>query len=140
MNGYSEITVNGHVIGLKFGMHCIKMIQDRVKKNGVSLYDGEALNQFGVAYFLFAAYENFVLVKTYSPEFVPGSLPKLTYEDFYDYVEQSYLFNKMEDISAAIEQFRTSQIVTGLKKQKEETEEKKTKSRGRKSKNSPSGK
>lgn len=115
-------------------MRALRMIQDRAAANGVSFFDKvegdkQALNEFGIAYTLYAGHCNHCIVKEIHPV--------LQFQDFYDYVEGCLINGEQKaEMIVAINEFSQSQIVKTYTKDVDK-EEKKTKLRGMKLKNTP---
>src|SRR5581483_6907494 len=99
MNGYTTITINGQIIGLRFGMPAVKRISEKVK-----FKEGEEYTEADFSQFLYAGYLNNCLVKEMEPT--------LCYEDFYNFAEEAFYTKKdVEGISKVITCFNESRIM-----------------------------
>lgn len=116
---YTQITINGSKVGLKFGMMCSREFFELMDKK--KLMSGQTINELGIAYLLWFAYLNNCEVKQ--------SDPVHTFEEFYDLVESSQ--NGNDEITKALDVWANTEPV---KKAVEVAEEAKKKSIGTKSK------
>ena len=115
---YIQITINGNLVGLKFGMLATQLFYEVIEK-GKRVMIGDTVNELGIAYLLYFGYINNCEVKQVDPS--------LTFEDFYNLVEDST--NGNEEITKALECWSNSQT---MKKAVEQAEEAKKKSTGKK--------
>lgn len=114
---YTQITINGKLVGLKFGMYCTQLFYE-VIESGKKVMIGDTVNELGITYLLWFGYLNNCEVKQVDPS--------LTFEDFYNVVEESASGN--EEITKALDCWSNSQPV------QKAVEEAKKKSSGKKSK------
>lgn len=108
---YTQITIEGRKIGLKFGMMCMRLLGEKMETK--NLMNGENLNELGIAYVLFYAYLNNCEAKEVDPEF--------SFEQFLDYVEEQAL-SEGEEVKGALGVWANS---AAFKKSVEIAEEKK---------------
>jgi hypothetical protein len=116
---YCQITINGKILGLKFGMMSARLFFEALEKK-VLMY-GDTLNELGIAYVLWYGYLNNCEVKGVDPEY--------PFEMFYDFVEQNAGGN--EEITAALKKWSETKPIQDAIKIAEEA---KKKSIGKKSK------
>jgi len=121
---YIQITINGKLVGLKFGMLATQLFFEVIEK-GKRVMIGDTVNELGISYLLYFGYVNNCEVKQVDPE--------LTFEDFYNLVEVSLDGNS--EIMKALECWSTSQP---MQKAIEGIEQAKKKSVGKKLKEQPS--
>lgn len=81
MNGYIQIQVGGKPVGLKFAFPAIEWFTKAAKENIDVYFIGNDFSNEGFAELVFCSYKNNCLIKKISPE--------LTYEHFYNWVEES---------------------------------------------------
>lgn len=74
---YTTIDIEGKTIGLKFGMASFRYLQNKLV-DGVT-YNGNELNEIGIAHILYSGYYNNCIIKDIVPE--------LTFETFVDFIE-----------------------------------------------------
>lgn len=105
MTNYTNFTVKGQTVGLKFGLPAVRLITEQTERLGLGDKDGN-YDERGLAYVLYAGYCNNNLIK---------ELPNvLTAEDFIDEVEDAYVKRDMTLVYEAIEVWQTSTVVKGL--------------------------
>lgn len=116
MEGYVELEMEGQKIGLKFGMDCLKHVQE--KSRTMLLVDAKgAVNDAGLAYILYYGYKNWCLVKELTPS--------LTYESFFNFAEAAYYDKERnEECVKLITAFAESKIVKSEVSKKTEEPEK----------------
>lgn len=84
MNGYTQIEINGQTVGLKFAFPAIRwFMEESVTKSDLYFIDGDngGFTVEGLAKLVQCSYKNNCLLKEVEPS--------LTYEDFYNWVEQA---------------------------------------------------
>lgn len=110
---YTQITINGDLVGLKFGMYCSQLFFEAIDK-GKKLMVGDTLNELGISYILWYGYLNNCEVKQVDP--------KLTFEDFYSLVESSSEGN--DEIVKALDIWASSKPVQKVLSTIEESKKK----------------
>lgn len=114
-NGYTTVEIDGKQVGIKFGMPCITEMFD--KEIPTDLNDPVS-NILYTADLLYAGYKNNCLSKR--------EQPSLSYEPFYDLVENSFYDDeKLVMLGEIIKVFTESKAVQAGKKAMEEQETKK---------------
>ena len=73
---YTKLTINGSEVGLKFGMHSLRYLRDKMNP---ACYDGDSLTEIGIAHVIYGGYVNNCAIKDIQPE--------LTFEGVVDFVE-----------------------------------------------------
>lgn len=128
MAGYTIIDFNGKVIGLRFGLKAVKRIGEKLPE--AKNKDKDDQNIYFVKQVLYSGYLNDCEAKDIVPE--------LNVEDFHDFIEQSALNNRMDQITTAINCYSASIEVTPKEEPKVEPGivVKKNKSIGKKLKSS----
>lgn len=101
MNGYTTITIGGKTVGLKFGMYSFRVITDKFDK--IKAFEGESINELGIAVVLHAGYLNNCVVKDIEPE--------LTFENFVDCAEAAALDGNGTEIQDAVKAWTDSQFM-----------------------------
>lgn len=81
MNGYTQITLNGEAVGLKFAYECNKRFLAAYFDNQEIYSDDTGLSLVGYAKLFESAYRNNCAIKDVKPLF--------TTEDFYNWIEAS---------------------------------------------------
>lgn len=126
MNGQTQINLNGHPVGLKFGYNAIKWHTLDCEQFFDEYYqkiDGEVvgLTLMGLANLIHAAYKNSQLLKRQTAT--------IEFETFYDWVfEQNQTEEGQAEISRIAEVYEQSrEVKVFIEKMKEETEELKKK-------------
>lgn len=80
MINYTQITIYGKKVGLKFGMLASQLFYEVIEK-GKKVMMGDTVNELGITYLLWFGYLNNCEVKQVEPE--------MTFEDFYNFVESN---------------------------------------------------
>lgn len=81
MNGYIQIQIGEKPVGLKFAYPAIKWFTESAKDNIDIYFIGNDFSNEGFAELIFCSYRNNCLIKKEKPE--------LTYEDFYNWIEEN---------------------------------------------------
>lgn len=117
---YTTITIDQNKIGLKFGMASFRYLSDKFVNN-VS-FNGNELNEIGIAHILYSGYYNNCLVKNVDVG--------LTFEYFVDYIEANINNEQfISELTSVIKVWSDSDII---KQTQEVKEPKKKTSRGKK--------
>ena len=117
---YTTITIDQDKIGLKFGMASFRYLSDKLVDN-VS-FNGNELNEIGIAHILYSGYYNNCLVKNVDVA--------LTFEYFVDYIESNINNEQfITELTSVISVWSDSDII---KQTQEVKEPKKKTSRGKK--------
>jgi hypothetical protein len=74
---YTTIDINGQKLGLKFGMASFRYLQGKFV-DGIA-FQGDSLNEIGIAHILYSGYFNNCLIK--------DVVPTILFEDFVDFIE-----------------------------------------------------
>lgn len=118
MNGYTEIVISDHKIGLKYGLPAIRQIAEKMQK--FSLITGDSYNELGIAHIIYAGYCNECVIK--------DIVPTLSFNIFYEFVENAITDGDLkEKIEDTIRTFEDSRFLKSAvdKKNGEATEEEK---------------
>lgn len=121
MNGIANITINGNIVRLKFGLPAVKRIFEKMagpEQMTEQEGDEKRYTYFGMAQILFAGYCNGCLLEE--------KVPSLAFEDFYEFIEQ-YAFDQTgeKEITDALRAFEESRFVKNAA-EKTRAEEKKS--------------
>lgn len=114
---YTQIEINNTKIGLKFGMASFRYLQGKFIE-GVS-FDGNDLNEIGIAHILYSGYYNNCLIKEI--------IPTIPFEDFVDFIE-SNLKNEivLQQIKDTIKIWSENDFIKSTQVNKEEAKKKTT--------------
>jgi rubrerythrin len=128
MAGYAIIDFRGEVIGLRFGLKAVKRIGEKLAEAKNKAIDDQ--NIYFVKQVLYSGYLNDCEAKDITPV--------LKVEDFHDFIEDSALNHKMDQITQAINVYSESINITPKEEPKEQAESivKKNKLTGKKLKSS----
>jgi hypothetical protein len=89
---YTTIEIEGQKLGLKFGMASFRYLQGKFV-NGIA-FEGDNLNEIGIAHILYSGYYNNCIIK--------DVVPSLTFESFVDFIELNLnneeILEKIKDI------------------------------------------
>jgi hypothetical protein len=99
---YTKIEIEGQTIGLKFGMASFRYLQGKMI-DGIS-FDGNVLNEIGIAHVIYSGYYNNCLIKQ--------QIPELSFETFVDFIEKN-LANEVfiNDLKKVIELWAESDFI-----------------------------
>lgn len=121
-NGYTQIEIDGNVVGIKFGLPALRMLLEKAIEFPNIWNDNTTFNEAGWAYMLYFGYINNCMLKEMSPVF--------KFEIFMDYVEDvADDAVKSQDLKNAISIWGKSREVIRLV-EKAEGKEKKNQSNG----------
>jgi hypothetical protein len=119
---YTTIEIDGQKLGVKFGMASFRYLQGKFV-NGIS-FEGDNLNEIGIAQILYSGYYNNCVIK--------DVVPSLTFESFVDFIEQNLnneeVLEKIKDIMsiwAASDFVKQTQVVKAEEPKKKTTRGKK---------------
>lgn len=114
---YTQIEIEGKKIGLKFGMASFRYLQNKFI-DGVS-FNGNELNEIGIAHIIYSGYYNNCLIK--------DEVPFILFEEFVDFIE-SNLKNDviLEEIKRIIGIWSENDFIKSTQEVKEETKKKTT--------------
>ena len=119
---YTTIEIDGQKLGLKFGMASFRYLQTKFV-DGIS-FNGNDLNEIGIAHILYSGYYNNCIIK--------DIVPSYTFENFVDYIENNLRNNeKVNEIKDIIELWSTNDFIKSNEKVNVEETKKKT-TRGKK--------
>lgn len=120
---YIKIEIEGQTIGLKFGMASFRYLQGKMV-DGIA-FDGNTLNEIGIAQILYSGYYNNCLIKE--------EIPSINFETFVDYIEKN-LTNDLflEDVKKVIMIWSESDFIKQTQQSDNKTEAKKKNIRGKK--------
>jgi hypothetical protein len=111
MNGLAQITIDGQPIVLKFGLPALRRIVEKMTQ--YELIENDQYNELGLSHILYAGYLNACAMKD-----VPALL---TYETFYELIENAEDEATKDEIIGAIRSFEESKFVkAGMAKKKVE--------------------
>lgn len=79
MTGRCDITMNGRIVPLRFGMPAVRWFLERASQDHLAIISDDSVNETGIAYILYAGYYNHCIADDKVPELKPG--------DFMDWVE-----------------------------------------------------
>lgn len=114
---YTQIEINGTKIGLKYGMASFRYLQGKFIE-GVS-FEGNDLNEIGIAHIIYSGYYNNCLIKEI--------IPSIPFEDFVDFIETN-LHNDivLQEIKGIIKIWAESDFIKSTQVEKTETKKKTT--------------
>lgn len=114
---YTTIEIEGKTIGLKFGMASFRYLQNKLV-DGVT-YNGNELNEIGIAHILYSGYYNNCIIKDIVPE--------LTFEVFVDFIEINLTNPKiLEKIKEVIGLWTQNDIIKSIQTPNTDETKKKT--------------
>ena len=119
---YTTIEIDGQKLGLKFGMASFRYLQSKFI-DGVS-FNGNDLNEIGIAHILYSGYYNNCIIK--------DIIPSYTFEHFVDFIENNLKNDdKVIEIKNIIELWASNDFIKSVEKVNVEETKKKT-TRGKK--------
>lgn len=102
MNGLAQITIDGQLVVLKFGLPALRRIAQRAAT--MELITGNQYNELGITHILYAGYVNACAMKD-----LPATIP---FESFYEFVDEFQDETVKNEIVAAIRSFEDSKYVS----------------------------
>lgn len=119
---YTTIEIEGKKIGLKFGMASFRYLQNKFV-DGIS-FNGDNLNEIGIANILYSGYYNNCIIK--------DIVPSLNFEYFVDFIENNLQNqSKIDEIRKIIELWSQNDFIKNSQETVVEEAKKKT-TRGKK--------